>query len=277
MAKNYIDNLSEEVKKGMYEKYRQRHFQHRAPYGYINNKVTRLVEINHEEAPLIRRAYQLYARENLSLSQVQDRLLEEGYSFKSGNARIQKGTLEKILKSVFYSGDFMIKGTFYPGKHDPIVSLDLYQQVQRAFQRGNRTKKVKNDFAFSGLITWHRGGCAVTAQIQRERYVYYHCTNHRGKCYHRYIREESIAEQFGSALKRLEIDENTVAWIKDGLKLHHAQELEYHNERVKSLQAQYWTIESRINRIYDDRLDDKIDEATWLQKTQQYRAEHRMP
>ena len=38
LAKNYIDNLSEEVKKGMTEKAEQGMFPGKAPIGYLNNK-----------------------------------------------------------------------------------------------------------------------------------------------------------------------------------------------------------------------------------------------
>lgn len=38
MAKNYIDNLSDEVKKGFAEKAEQGEFPNKAPLGYLNNK-----------------------------------------------------------------------------------------------------------------------------------------------------------------------------------------------------------------------------------------------
>ena len=40
MAKNYVDNLSEEVKKGLLEKADQGHWPTVAPVGYVNNRAT---------------------------------------------------------------------------------------------------------------------------------------------------------------------------------------------------------------------------------------------
>ena len=37
MAKNYVDNLSEQVKKGLLEKAEQGHWSSRAPVGYVDN------------------------------------------------------------------------------------------------------------------------------------------------------------------------------------------------------------------------------------------------
>lgn len=50
MAKNYCDNLSEEVKKGMTEKAEQGHWPSVAPLGYINNRETHLIEPDPERA-----------------------------------------------------------------------------------------------------------------------------------------------------------------------------------------------------------------------------------
>src|SRR6266851_6575041 len=53
MAKNYIDNLSEEARKGMLEKARQGHWPSFAPIGYVNSPVTRRIEPDPERARLI--------------------------------------------------------------------------------------------------------------------------------------------------------------------------------------------------------------------------------
>ena len=47
MAKNYTDNLSEEVRKGLREKAEQGHWPSVAPVGYVNNRVTRRIDVPH--------------------------------------------------------------------------------------------------------------------------------------------------------------------------------------------------------------------------------------
>ena len=51
MAKNYVDNLSEEVKKGLREKAEQGHFPGVAHVGYVNNRVTRRIDIDPVRGP----------------------------------------------------------------------------------------------------------------------------------------------------------------------------------------------------------------------------------
>ena len=50
MAKNYIDNLSEETKKGMAEKVEEGGFPHLAPFGYVNDRVNKTIVIDEVEA-----------------------------------------------------------------------------------------------------------------------------------------------------------------------------------------------------------------------------------
>jgi site-specific DNA recombinase len=67
MAKNYIDNLSGEVKKGMLEKAEQGQYVSRAPVGYTNNLVTHLIEVDPQTAPLVQKLFRLYATQRYSL------------------------------------------------------------------------------------------------------------------------------------------------------------------------------------------------------------------
>ena len=45
----------------------------------------------------------------------------------------------------------------------------------------------------------------LVAEIKKARYVYYHCTGHRGKCEEPYTREELLVDQFARNLGELVI------------------------------------------------------------------------
>jgi site-specific DNA recombinase len=70
MAKNYIDNLSEEVKKGMLEKAEQGQYPSKAPLGYKNNTLTHVIDVDPETAPLGQELFRLYATQRHSLKQL---------------------------------------------------------------------------------------------------------------------------------------------------------------------------------------------------------------
>src|SRR5215212_1043351 len=67
IARNYVDNLSEEVKKGLREKAAQGHFPGVAHVGYVNNRVTRRIDVDPVRAPLMTRLFDLYASGEYSL------------------------------------------------------------------------------------------------------------------------------------------------------------------------------------------------------------------
>ena len=65
MAKNYVDNLSEEVKKGMRQKVEQGGFPGKVPIGYLNNKETHEVEVDLEKAPFIKKLFELVCQRSV--------------------------------------------------------------------------------------------------------------------------------------------------------------------------------------------------------------------
>jgi len=69
MAKNYIDNLSEETKKGMIEKAEQGIYPSVAPLGYLNveSNGKRSITPDPVLAPLIKQLFEWYATGNYSL------------------------------------------------------------------------------------------------------------------------------------------------------------------------------------------------------------------
>jgi site-specific DNA recombinase len=210
MAKNYIDNLSEETKKGMREKAEQGHYPSFAPLGYRNNRETKRIEIDPEVAPLIRKLFEWYATGNYSLLQVSNMARElmavEGLAFQYAK-QLTKSTVEHILKNPVYYGDFLWNGKAYRGSHPPVVSRELWERTQEAFRKTNYPKHTKRDFAFIGMLTCAFCGCAITAEIKKGRYIYYHCTGNHGPCPKPAIRQETLAEKLGDVIKGIAIDE----------------------------------------------------------------------
>ena len=60
-------------------------------------------------------------------------------------------------------------------------------------------------------------GCAVTAEVKKGKYVYYHCTKARGGCNASYVRKEVLEDMLGEIVRDIVIDATTVEWIKQAL------------------------------------------------------------
>ncbi len=277
MAKNYIDNLSEETKKGMLEKASQGIYPGHAPFGYLNVECNgkRFIQPDTEAVPLIHNLFEWYSTGNYSLLQVTEKIRAQGLVYRKASNKIHKSIVHKILTNPIYYGEFEWVGKLYKGTHEPLVSRKLFEQVQDVlFVRGQRrTRQQKHQWAFQGLVSCGHCGCALTAEIKKGRYVYYHCTGHKGKCNEKFVREEELAKQFGEALNAIKLDNDVLLWVLKALRESHTDEKKHHDEMIATLQKQYQKLQERIDAMYIDKLDGKVSQDFFDRKSDEWRAE----
>ena len=273
MAKNFVDNLSEETSKGMAEKAAQGTWPSYAPLGYLNvgENGQRRLDLDPERAPLVRRCFETYAAGGSSITEVHGQAVEAGLQTRRGKP-ITRSMVHAVLTNPFYTGQFVWKGRTYQGDHEPTVSLELYQRVQETLRHdGKPLVKPKRTFAYAGLVTCARCGCSVTAERKKGRYVYYHCTGARGPCDRPYVREERLEEMLGEVVRAVAIPPEVVEWIVTALRDSHKDERQFHEETVARLQAEVKRIQTRLDAIYEDKLDGTITEEFWARKNAEWR------
>lgn len=269
VAKHYVENLKEEVKKGMREKAEQGLYPGRAPLGYRNNPATRSVEVHPEKAPILKRIFELYASGNHSLMTLRKAV------FTETGLKINRSYLETILKNPFYIGRFIWRSIEYKGTHPPLISLELFQRVRDVFAGRHRTRGRKHNFAFAGLLRCAHDGCTVTTELQKGKYIYYRCSQGRGKCSLPYMREEFVSDQLGELLKSIYVPEGIAHKIVESLQTSHEQTETMRQEQAAGAQQRLATLRTRMDQIYEDKLDGKISEALWERKQAEYR-EHEL-
>jgi DNA invertase Pin-like site-specific DNA recombinase len=193
IAKHHIDNLSEEVKKGLLEKARQGEYPAKAPLGYRNNTSTNLVEVNEEMAKFVVRMFELAASGRHSLPEIRKAVQKEGLEYHSPKVRLSKSHVKRILENLFYMGAFKWNGLMYQGKHAPLISPELFERVQAVLGDRRKPKYRKRSFAYGGLLLCGKCGCMVTAEVKKGRYIYYYSTQSRNDCDEIYYREEDLS------------------------------------------------------------------------------------
>ncbi len=278
MAKNYIDNLSEETKKGMLEKAEQGIWPSAAPLGYRNvdgENGKRVIEPDPEVAPHVTKMFEWYAQGGLALRDVSKKAREAGFSYRKSGKSVPTSSVHKILRNRLYMGEFEWNGKLYQGSHQTLISRELWERVQDMMNGRNASKhrRVKHNFAFSGLIACGHCGCSIVGEIKKQKYIYYHCTGYKGKCDEPYVREEVLEEKFGALLGSLVFDDEVLDWVRDALHDSHADERREHEEAIKRLQAEYDRLQNRIHAAYVDKLDGTIDAAFFDKMSGEWRAE----
>ena len=281
MAKNYIDNLSEEATKGMREKARQGIWPSKAPLGYRNAKRAdgkKVIEVDEEVAPLVVRVFEWAATGNHPLTKLTKMANDAGLRMRGTGKPVQRSTLHRFLHNPLYMGQVVWDGETFDGIHQPLISPGLWEQVQEALDgryRQQRDKSRKEEFAFAGLLSCGHCGCALSGQIQKERYIYYHCTGYRGNCGEPYIREEVIAEKLAAALDRLTFDELSLDWVKTSLRASHEDQVRFHQEAIAKLEAECAKLQRRIDQIYIDKLDGIVDVEFFQRTSAEWREQQR--
>lgn len=273
MAKNYIDNLSEEVKKGMTEKALQGEYPAKAPLGYVNNTQSHLVEADPAKSKFVVRMFELSATGQYSFKRIREQIMSEGLQLYAPKAKLSKSHVEKILKNPFYTGSFLWKGVLYKGTHTPLITRALFDRVQEKLGNRQRPKKQKHTFAFSGLLYCGKCGCMIASEIKKGRYVYYHCTKSKSACDEIYYREEDLAPQFDAIVRGITIDPSIRDWLIQALKESHHDESSFHQDTLARLQAELTKLKTRLDQMYVDKLDGKVTEAFWLEKSRAWGAE----
>ena len=267
VARNYSENLREESKKGMQEKAAQGTYPGRAPFGYLNNKGTRTIEIHPDKAHIARYVFETYARGQHSLLS-----LSKDVRHKWGT-HISKTNLHKMLTNPFYIGRFKWSGSIYQGMHPPLITQELWAQVQDVLCGHNRPKYSKRDIAFRGLLTCAHDRCMVTGEVKKNKYVYYRCSGGRGPCELPRFKEQVIAARMGDMLRDVSIPHEVARAIEDSLKSESVSSgAQVARERAR-LARELDALQRKMDAAYADRLDGKITEQFWQRKQQDWEME----
>ena len=128
-----------------------------------------------------------------------------GMRYQRSGRPISVSTVHGRLRNRLYAGSFEWLGEIYQGIHEPLVSADIWDAVQQTLDSRSATNVRAKPlfFPFTGLIRCGHCDCAVVAQMQKGKYIYYHCSGFRGKCPERYVRQEVLEEHFLDLLRKL--------------------------------------------------------------------------
>ena len=287
MAKNYIDNLSEEARKGMQEKAEQGIWPTKAPLGYRNVAGSGRQE-DHRHRPGCR--------------------ANRGETFRvvrHGPICVERSGAEGARCRLYLSQDRRQRASQRGAFHLAEPALYGSVRVERQANQGARTSRssrwnygsgcracltaatpskhrsVTHDFAFSGLdrlrAVWM---LSCRRNQEAESYVYYHCTGYADKCRgnpatcrRRYVREEVLEQQFTDLLGRLQFDDEVLEWVREALHASHADERREHEDAIERLLDEHKRIGDRINAMYLDKLDGRVDGAFFDMMSAEWRGE----
>jgi site-specific DNA recombinase len=189
--------------------------------GYLNQRHMDKkcqVLIDPDRAPIVKKMFEKVAYEKWSGRKVYNWLRFEANFYTRGNKPLTLSGVYRVLTHSFYYGVFerpVRSGNWYQGKHEPIITKELFDQVQAQLKRDNIQRENK-EFSFTKLFTCGYCGSGISAEEKwkelkdgtNAKYVYYSCSRARDRnCKNKYIREEEMITELLKILDKVDINE----------------------------------------------------------------------
>ena len=274
MANQYSRNLSQNVRRGLVHKCERGEYPRPAPIGYesYGERGQRKMKPHPVQAPLISKAFQLASTGGKSLSQISNELNSLGLRTKM-DKKIGKSHLHNILKCSTYFGYFLHNGELFEGEYEPIISKQLYDDVQEALGRRSKPKVKVWEHTYNGLITCADCGCQITTTVKTKvykrtnrtaTYTYHQCTHRRGNCSQKAITGKRLEKILSDNFEQISLKEEDWKLGIDLFKARHAEESKKLDKRFRYLQNNFNSIQSEISGIIKMRANQELTQEEFL-------------
>ena len=140
------------------------------PLGYEYDRNTGTLIPKEKQAEMIQQVFKLYL-DGFSPEDINDTLGMSG-----------EPVVRKILQSQVYIGKIPYKGEIYEGKHQPIISEEMFYEVQDLMKKRGRNDLKTSNYLLSGMV--YCGYCGAKFRYQKwgpERTIMYCYSQQKSK------------------------------------------------------------------------------------------------
>ena len=256
-SKYYVDNLSENIKRGIRQKLKNGLWPQMAPLGYLNDRNTKGIIVDKNKVRLIKKSFELYSTGEFSLRRLCETINNLGLTGRK-NKTLSISNYQYFLKNPFYCGLIRYNGEFYEGKHEPIIAKKLFDKVQEVMESKSKPNKKKPKyFVFRGFIRCGECGCLITAETQKG-HNYYHCTKRKTKCYQKYVREENLAEQINKYIQKASLPDEWAKNIIAELEKEKTEKVQSSEIFAQNLKGEISVVDGKLERLMNAYLENAV-------------------
>lgn len=190
MANQYSRDLSKVVKRGVEDKLKKGQVPWMSPVGYLNDRNSHSSIKDPERFLVIRKVWDYMLTGSYSVKKVW-RMLNNDWGFRTLKRKKVGGTplalshMYSILTNPFYAGIIRCKGEEYQGTHEPMITLEEFDHVQKLLKKRGKPRSKTKELPYRGFIKCGECGCMITGDIKEKlirstglvkKYTYYCCT-----------------------------------------------------------------------------------------------------
>ena len=251
-----------------------------AKLGYLNvpklheGRRMNTVEIDPERGPLIQRAFELYATGEYTVRELQEELTEQGLTTRPtvryAAKPISHSRLAALLSDPYYVGVIRYKGELYPGRHEPLISKDLFLKVQDILRERvhNTSRERVNHHFLKGLLYCDR--CEKAGRNSRliftrargkagELYDYYLCRGRQqGFCDLPHLAVSQVEDAIMRAVGAQRLDPEFAQVLDDEIGLALAIGQEGDRARREHLQREIKKLTVKEEQLFDLAADERL-------------------
>ena len=272
-AKMNNDQKGLDVKRGMKTKAEMGWYPFPAMNGYLNtperSKGYKIIMKDPDRFHLVRKMWDLMLTGIYTIPQVLE-IVNEQWAYKTRHGKsMSRSNMYEMFSHPFYYGYFQHGGTWYQGKHEPIVTKEEWDKVQKLIHRKNVPHPITNEFLYIDLFTCGKCKFSITATRKCKHYkrtnrtaeyTYYHCTHKNKKisCDEMPITEHKLQKQMLDILETVEIEEEFKDWA-----VQYYHEVDAHESQTVSrinanIQKQIADIDTKLATLLDLTLSQSI-------------------
>ncbi|MCL5432304.1 MAG: recombinase family protein [Patescibacteria group bacterium] len=282
-SNQFVIDLSKNVKRGLETKLTKGWLPNLAPSGYLNDQLEKTITKDAERFNLVNKMWQLMLTGAYTPPQILKIANEEwGYrtrkSKKLGGKPLSRSGIYRIFTNIFYAGVIEHKGVQFQGKHEPMITLEEFDQVQVLLGRKGKPRPKEHFFAFTGFIRCAECGCLYTAETKKkfikktgkiEQYTYYHCTRKKTtiNCSQRKMLPlEKLELQVEKELEGLTILPEFRDWALEILNENNDREIEDRSKIYEMQHNNLVTTQKELDNLTKMRYRDLIDDDTFIKE-----------
>lgn len=202
------EQQSLDVRDGIGRRVAEGWFPSNPPFGYRTRRIHKrsIVETHPQNGGKVRRIFDLRATNGLTVTEIMDRMFEEGLFYSESKPKFSESKVNSILHDKSYLGFIRFRGAWYPGQHESLIDQVTWDQVRVSFDEQNYRS---HELVYaSRLIRCGHCGHIVTGEEKFKEtkkgvkpYVYYRCSRYRTMGHPRIrLTEKELDEQMQAIL-----------------------------------------------------------------------------
>ncbi|MFI6169043.1 recombinase family protein [Nocardia sp. NPDC051052] len=256
----------------------------RAKLGYLNVRVDfegrqiNTIQLDEKRAPLVLKAWELYASGEYTIERLEATMADLGLTNRpSGRWPVEQpvsdSKFHQMLRDPYYAGYVEYKGSLYPGRHEPIVGQELFDQVQdvlNARSSQSQRDRVHQHYLKGGLFCQRCHDAGRTARLifsqptgrDGTSYAYFVCrARQEGLCDLPHLRVELVEAAIVEHYKTLQLPADFASATRRLLEEAVSNEQTATRELHTSLTRQLKDLDTQENRLIDLAAHDTMPQA----------------